>query len=407
MVLGQSRSVRVLSVAVAAAALALAGCSSGSSSSGNSITELDYYTDQAGSAAWKSVLDDCQQQTGITVNRQSLPTSQLLPRLLQSGPHNLPDLVFMDNPNLQQVASTGALTPLSDYGLTASGYYPSIAQAGTYQNQLYGLAPGVNGLALIYNKDLLAAAGVQPPATWDELKAAATKLTKGTQYGLAFSAVATEEGVWQYLPFFWSNGADLSKVDSPQAVAALQYLSGLVGDGSASKSVLTWNQNDVTDQFISGNAAMMINGSWNIPQLDSTASLHYGIVPIPVPQAGGKPVVALGGEVGAIPATGTSTQQNAAKVLSCILSDKTMLTWDKAHSYVPSRTSVATTFGQQNPEMQSFVNEVASARSRTAQLGQQYDKVSTALGTALQAAITGQQSAQQALTTAQQQAGTS
>ena len=407
MVLGQSRSVRALSVAVAAAALVLAGCSSGSGSSGNSITELDYYTDQAGSAAWKSVLDDCQQQTGITINRQSLPTSQLLPRLLQSGPHNLPDLVFMDNPNLQQVASTGALTPLSDYGLNPAGYYPGIVQAGTYQNQLYGLAPGVNGLALIYNKDLLAAAGIQPPTTWAELQAAATKLTKGTQYGLAFSAVATEEGVWQYLPFFWSNGADLSKVDSAQGVQALRYLSGLVGDGSAAKSVLTWNQNDVTDQFISGNAAMMINGSWNLPQLDSTKNLHYGVVPIPVPRAGGKPVVALGGEVGAIPATGSTTQQAAARVLSCILSDKTMLTWDKAHSYVPSKTSVASTFGQQNPEMQSFVDEVATARSRTAQLGQQYDKVSTALGTALQAAITGQQSAQQALSVAQQQAGTS
>jgi multiple sugar transport system substrate-binding protein len=411
MVLGQSRSTRGLrraGVAVAALALVLTGCSSGSSGgSGNSITELDYYSDQQGSAAWQQVLDGCQSSTGITIHRQSLPTDQLLPRVLQAGPHNLPDLVFADNPNLQQIAATGALTPLSDYGFSSAGYYPSIVQAGTFQGKIYGLAPGVNGLALIYNKDLLAAAGIQPPSTWDELKADATKLTKGSQYGLAFSAVATEEGVWQFLPFFWSNGADLSKVDSAPSVQALQYLTGLVTDGSTSKSVLTWNQNDVADQFVSGNAAMMINGSWNLARLDSTASLHYGVVPIPVPAAGDKPVVALGGEVGAIPATGNATQQAAAKVLGCILSDKTMLSWDKAHAYVPSKTSVATTFGQQNPEMSSFVAEVSTARARTAQLGQQYAKVSTALGTALQAAITGQQSAQQALSTAQQQAGTS
>ena len=361
-----------------------------------------------GCAAWLLVLDGCLQLTGITIHRQSLPTDQVLQRVLQAGPNSLPDLVLADNPSLQQIAATGALTPLTDYGFSASGYYPSIVQAGTYQNKLYGLAPGVNGLALIYNKDLLTAAGIsRPPTTWDELRADASKLTKGSQYGLAFSAVATEEGVWQFLPFFWSNGADLSTVDSAQGVQALRYVAGLVADGSASKSVLTWNQNDVADQFVSGNAAMMINGSWNLAKLDSTANLHYGIVPIPVPRAGGKPVVALGGEVGAIPATGAATQQAAAKVLTCILSDRTMQTWDKAHSYVPSKIAVATRFGQQNPEMSSFVSEVSTARSRTAQLGERYAKVSTALGTALQSALTGQQSPQQALTTAQQQAGSS
>ncbi|HEX3788731.1 MAG TPA: extracellular solute-binding protein [Pseudonocardiaceae bacterium] len=406
---GQRRSPRPrtlgLGVTAAVAALVLAACGSGSSSSsGSSITELDYYSDQQGSAAWQQVLDGCQQQTGVTVKRQSLPTDQLLPRLLQAGPHSLPDLAFTDNPTLQQVASTGALTPLTDYGFSAAGYAQSIVQAGTYQGKIYGLAPGVNGLALIYNKDLLTAAGIQPPTTWDELKADATKLTRGSQYGLAFSAVATEEGTWQFLPFFWSNGGDLSKLDSPQGVQALQYVSDLVSDGSTSKSVLTWNQNDVADQFVAGNAAMMINGSWNLARLDSTANLHYGVVPIPVPQAGKQPVVALGGEVGIIPATGDATQQAAAKVLSCILSDKTMSSWDKGHAYVPSKTSVATTFGQQNPEMQPFVSEVATARSRTAQLGDKYAKVSTALGAALQSALTGQQSPQQALTQAQQQA---
>jgi multiple sugar transport system substrate-binding protein len=316
----------------------------------------------------------------------------------------MPDLVFTDNPTLQEIASTGALTPLSNYGISTTGYYDSIVKAGTYQGQVYGLAPGVNGLALIYNKDMLTAAGVTPPTTWDELKAAATKLTKGSTYGLAFSAANSEEGTWQFLPFFWSNGADLSQVDSARAVQALSYVTGLVTDGSASKSVVNWNQNDVTDQFTSGNAAMMINGSWTLPTLDQASSLHYGVVPVPTPQAGGKPVVALGGEVGAIPATGASTQAAAGKVLSCILSENNMLSWDAGHDYIPSRQSTATVFGQRYPALQSFVNEVQTARSRTAQLGTKYPKVSTALATAIQSALTGQQSPQAALTQAQQSA---
>lgn len=372
----------------------------------SSITELDYYADEQGSAAWQKILDACATQTGIKVERQKVPTDQMLPKVLQgASSKTLPDLLFTDNPTLQQVAATGALTSLDTYGITTDGYYDSIVKAGTYQGKVYGVAPGVNGLALIYNKDLLTAAGVEPPKTWDELKAAAAKLTKDGKYGLAFSAIPSEEGTWQFLPFFWSNGAELSQLDSAQSVKALRFVTDLVTSGSASKSVVTWNQNDVADQFVAGNAAMMVNGSWNLARLDEQKALHYGVVPIPVPQAGAKPVVALGGEVGTVPVTGGPTQQAAGKVLSCILSEPTMLEWSKAHAYIPSKTATAAKFGADQPAMQAFVDEVGTARSRTAELGEKYPKVSQALADALQAALTGKQPADQALKAAQQASG--
>ena len=408
------RRALVLTASAASAAL-LAACSpspapSASNGAGataaTSITELDYYADEQGSAAWQKILDTCATQTGIKIERQKVPTSQMLPKVLQgASSKTLPNLLFTDNPTLQQVAATGALTPLTDYGITTDGYYPSIVKAGTYQDKLYGVAPGVNGLALIYNKDLLQAAGVEPPKTWDELKAAAAKLTKDGKYGLAFSAIPSEEGTWQFLPFFWSNGAELSQLDSPKSAQALQYVTDLVNSGSASKSVVTWNQNDVADQFVGGNAAMMINGSWNIARLDEQKSLHYGVVPIPVPQAGGKPVVALGGEVGVVPVTNGPGQQAAGKVLSCILSEPTMLEWSKAHAYIPSKTATAQKFGTEQPSMQAFVDEVGTARSRTAELGEKYPKVSQALADALQAALTGKTPVDQALKAAQQASG--
>ena len=382
------------------------GSGAGDGAAATSITELDYYADAQGSAAWQKILDTCAQQTGVQIQRQSIPTAQMLPKILQgASSKTLPHLMFTDNPTLQQVAATGALTPLSDYGISTDGYYPGIIKAGTYQDKVYGLAPGVNGLALIYHKDLLTAAGITPPTTWDELKAAATKLSKDGKYGLSFSAIPSEEGTWQFLPFFWSNGAELSKVDSPQAVQALKYVSELVTGGGASKSVLNWSQNDVADQFVAGNAAMMINGSWSLARLDEEKSLNYGVVPIPTPQAGGKPSVALGGEVGAIPISGDATQKAAGKVLSCILSEPTMLEWSKAHAYIPSKQDTAVKFGQQNPAMQAFVDEVATAKSRTADLGEKYSKVSQELATAIQSAITGQKSPEQALQQAQQASG--
>ncbi|AXB47957.1 sugar ABC transporter substrate-binding protein [Amycolatopsis albispora] len=391
-----------------ASALVLAGCGPGESGgqAAGEITALDYYADQQGSKAWQQVLDTCAAETGIKINRQTVPTDQMLPKILKdASSRTLPDLLFADNPSLQQIAATGALTPLTDYGISTDGYYPGIVKAGTYQDKVYGLAPGVNGLALIYNKDLVQQNGIEPPQTWEQLKAAAAALTKDGKYGLAFSALATEEGTWQFLPFFWSNGADLAQLDSPQAVEAMRFVSDLVTSGSASKSVLNWNQNDVADQFVTGNAAMMINGSWNLARLDETAGLNYGVVPIPTPRPGVAPAVALGGEVGAIPATGADRQQAAAKVLSCILSEPNMVAWDKAHAYVPSKVEVAKKFGQENPAMQPFVTEVETARSRTAELGERYSTVSQALGAALQSVLAGQQSPEDALRAAQERAG--
>ena len=64
---------------------------------------------------------------------------------------------------------TGALVSLSANGLSTTGLYPSIVAAGSYQGQTYGIAPGVNDLALYYNKDQFTAAGLTPPTTWADL----------------------------------------------------------------------------------------------------------------------------------------------------------------------------------------------------------------------------------------------
>ncbi|WP_220270070.1 sugar ABC transporter substrate-binding protein, partial [Marinitenerispora sediminis] len=391
--------------AAALLAALLAGCGSpgaGSDDPVTAITELDYYTDQQGSAAWDEILATCEERTGITVERQSIPPDQMLQQVLQQvGSRSLPDLLFVDNPQLQQIAETGALTPLGDYDIDTGGYYPGIVEAGSHDGELYGLAPGVNGLALFYDRALLDEAGIEPPATWEELRAAAVELSSADRYGLAFSAITAEEGTWQFLPFFWSNGAELTDLDSPEAVAALEYVSGLVADGAVSASVLEWNQNDVADQFASGNAAMMVNGSWNLARLREEPGLDYGVVPIPVPEAGADPVVALGGEVAAIPATGAGRQQAAARVLDCVLSDDVMSTWTAGHAYVPAREDLARRMAEEDAEMAPFVTQVATARSRTADLGGGYPAVSAALIDAVQRAITGEASAADALRAAQ------
>ncbi|WP_327313380.1 sugar ABC transporter substrate-binding protein [Streptomyces sp. NBC_01235] len=395
--------------ATVALTLVAAGCGGGTATGSatgkvTSITALDYYTDASEHAQWGERLTACGKTVGVTVEHRSVPGASLVPKVLQqASSRTLPDLLMLDNPDMQQIAQTGALAPLDQYGVDSSGFTPGILSAGTYQAKVYGLAPTVSTIALIYNKDMLAEAGVAVPRTWDELKAAAAELTRPGRYGMAVDANATFEGTWQFLPFLWSNGGDEKQLNTPQAAQALQLWADLVKSGSMSKSVLNWTQADVHDQFVAGKAAMMVNGPWRISALNKAENLHWGVAPIPVRRQGQTLLTPLGGEVWTVPQTASKArQEKAAQVLACLNDSSHMLALAKQNFTVPSRTTVAARYAEQVPSMAAFVKSVEEARARTGELGVKWPQAATGIYTAIQAALTGEQTPEEALEHAQQ-----
>lgn len=387
--------------------LVLAGCTGASGGSGGgggevtSLTVTDYYGDNDATVI-SEFLDRCGTEVGVDIERTMVPGGSLIQRVLQqASSRTLPDVLMLDNPDLAQIAETGALTPLSQFGLDADGYAEGVAAAGTHDGELYGLAPTVNTIALFYDVQALAEAGVTPPTTWDELRSAAATLTSGDRYGFAVDANATYEGTWQFLPFMWSNGGDETDIDTPETAEALQLWTDLLQDGSMSQSVVNWTQADVNDQFIAGRAAMMVNGPWQLPALNQSGR-EYGIVEIPVPEAGDTSVAPLGGEVWTVPQTGDEARQaKAAEVVACMNSDENQLAMAEQRFTIPGKTSVADEYAAASPDQETFVTMVAGARSRTAQLGAEWPTAATAIYTAVQAALTGTASPEEALESAQ------
>src|SRR3954453_19820031 len=209
----------VVAVAATLAPLSLAACgdngsSSSSSSSGggsgtvDSLSILDYYTDNPGKTQVDTMLKACATAAGVPkVNHTDVPGPTLIQKVLQqASSKTLPDVLMLDNPDIQQIAATGALASLADYGIKTDGYASGPVSAATYNGKLYGLQPAANTIAIFYNKDVLAKAGVTPPTTWAELKSTAKTWTVGEQYGFAFNATADYEGAWQFLPPMWTNG---------------------------------------------------------------------------------------------------------------------------------------------------------------------------------------------------------
>ncbi|MEW1722492.1 extracellular solute-binding protein [Streptomyces sp. NPDC093109] len=386
------------------AATSLAGCAR--EPDPGTVTVLNSATDTHEHDQQQKFFDRCAKPLGVRVRQTSVPADQVASKALRmASSHSLTDILELDGSELPQFADTGGLVPLRTAGVDTTGMSGGAVTMGSFRGTQYGIARSVNSLALIYNADLLREAGVEPPTTWDELKAAAKKLTQGKTFGMAFSATPDADGVYQFLPFFWSAGGDEARLDDGRGAPALQLWKDLVAAKSASSAVVTWNQQDVNDQFIAGRAAMMINGPWQVPVLSAHKDLNWEVAAVPVPEAGRPPVPPIGGTVMTLPRTGdTARQRTAAKILNCLNEQRNQVDWGESVYNVPTRTAAAAAYKAQNPKLGAFADEVATARSRTGRVGARWPVVSDALAGAFQSVLTGRATPEAALKRAQSRA---
>ncbi|NEA44051.1 extracellular solute-binding protein [Streptomyces sp. SID11385] len=396
--------VAVVLATALAATVALAGCSTGPDD--DTLTVLNSATDSHEHAQNQRFFDRCAKPLGVKVQQTSVPADQVSSKALRmASSHSLTDILELDGSEVPQFADTGGLVPLREAGVATDGLSDSAVTMGSFKGTQYGIARSVNSLALIYNVDLLKKAGVEPPRTWDELKATAKRLTRGRTYGMAFSATPDADGVYQFLPFFWTAGGNEAHLDDGKGAPALQLWKDLVTAKSASSAVVTWNQQDVNDQFLAGRAAMMINGPWQVPVLDAHKDLHWAVAQIPVPEAGQSAQPPIGGTVMTLPRTGhTDRQRTAAKILDCLNEQRNQIDWGESVNNVPTMRAAAEQYKKQNPKLAAFADEVATARSRTTRVGASWPVVSDALSGAFQSVLTGKSSPAAALKQAQSRA---
>ncbi len=195
----------------------------------------------------------------------------------------LPDLAMMDNPDMPYYMTIGLLEDISDMeeelGLKEL-YYPVLLDTVYDKGRLYGLPMNCNNTALIYRRDLLEEAGVEPPDDWETFAEAVKRLSTDGRYGFLMSAIAGEQGAFQILPWILSAGEDIQKIGGTETERAYDYLYGLIASGGMDADCINYSQVDVARKFVAGETAMMENGPWVLPVLDE-AGIDYGIVPLP------------------------------------------------------------------------------------------------------------------------------
>jgi multiple sugar transport system substrate-binding protein len=208
-----------------------------------------------------------------------------------------PDVFYVDASYFRQWAKLGVLANLnsfikSDPSFAASDFYPGLRKSFEVGKNTYGFPKDYSTLAQFDNVPMMAAAGVKSaPTSWSQFAADACKIRKyevklghKNVYG---AGLTNDQARWQ--PLLQSlgghvlNGAqNKAEIDNKAGVTAISDWAGLVHKGCAaepSQVGATWQG----QQFGEGDAAMVWEGPWAIPYLQSTyPNIHYKIVPLPV-----------------------------------------------------------------------------------------------------------------------------
>jgi multiple sugar transport system substrate-binding protein len=400
-----------------AAALALAvclltGCSNstgsgtadGGSAVGGDYQIWDPYPQFDDSSDWVKLLTKCGTDAGVTVERTGYDTTDLTNKaLLAAQQGNSPDVLIVDNPVVSTLADAGVLTTADELKVDTSAVEPNLLAAGQIGGKTYGIPIGANTLALYYNKKILDAASVDPATIkdWASLTSALEKVKASGKKGITFSAIGTEEGSFQFLPWFWGSGANLTQLDSAQGVASLELWNGWLKNGYAPNSVLNNTQTTSWQEFAAGDFAFSENGTWQLANAKKTG-FEYGIIPIPS-QAGGTAPAPTGGEFVTAPVQSeTGRYATTEKLIACLTSADNALTTDTTLSYIAATEAVQQKQVAANAELTVWVEAVKAAKGRTSDdLGTKYPKISQPLWTAFQAALSGSASPADALKTAQ------
>ncbi len=190
-------------------------------------------------------------------------------------------------------------------------HFPVIVENNTVDGKLVAMPWFIDAGLLYYRKDLLDAAGKQPPKTWEELSATAKELqdkgrTGGNDrmWGYVYQGKAYEGLTCNALEWIDSFGGGTIiaddgtiTVDNDKATAAISWARSTVGQ-IAPEGVLNYSEEEARGVFQSGNAVFMRNWpyAWALSQApDSPIKDKVGVVALPAGGEGGKHSGALGG----------------------------------------------------------------------------------------------------------------
>lgn len=211
-----------------------------------------------------------------------------------------PDIFRFHNTWLPEIKEVVAPLPQSIMAKSEfeKTFYPVQQKDLKVDNYYYGLPLEIDGLVLVYNKNLFSKAGIAAaPTTWDDITDMVPKLTvKDRQGQLITSGIAlgTSSNIEDFSDIFGlllvQNGGSITKLNSEEAAGALEIYRKFAEDPQGYWSDAMPNS---TTAFIQEKVAMIIVPSWEILTIKAAnPDLTIKVLPVPAVPGGSSSSIA-------------------------------------------------------------------------------------------------------------------
>ncbi len=298
----------------AAAGLVLAACSGGETTtdgstdagSGGETTAMTW-TMWIGSTedqdAWQAVADTvAAENPGISLTIQGAPWGDYWTKLTtQITSSDAPCVISIQS--LRAAQFTEGLVPLDDL-ISAAGLDLAEFDQGALNNlkvdgTQYALPYDTGPAVIFYNADMFDAAGLDTPAPgWSvaDFEAAAAALKDS---GVTAYANTAEDMFLEGIARSYNGSSPIAddgtvQADDPGFVETVDWVGGLVTQGFATQADGADGSAD-DNVFMTGGAAMLVNGPWAMIDLGSKVDFTMGVTTLPTGDGGGDTVSAGSG----------------------------------------------------------------------------------------------------------------
>jgi multiple sugar transport system substrate-binding protein len=363
----------------------------------------------------KAVAPMYTEKTGVKIEIVEAPYPELYSKLVNSFKANdsTYDLAMMDDPWMPKFGTDGSLSDLGALGIQQDSDIAQVVwDVGTWPpprgpvppsekdktKQLLGVTIVGNVEMFMFRKDL-----TDPPASYDDVLANAKAQNKPDFAGYLIRGKATNPVVADFLPILWSFGGDVFDdswnvvFDNEKSLAAVKFLvEDLKAVAQADPASTDAGDRDRLMAIGQGYQSSTWPGEINTAVLDPASSKVVGKVGfIPIPQGpSGKGVGMMGNWMLGVPKA-SKNQQAAADFVKWMLEKDTQKTYAE-NGGIPSRTSILkdSSLTEANPYFPVLADALTAPpnwRPRT----DQWNAVETIMGNHLNAALAGQETAQE------------
>lgn len=294
---GLTRRTFLQGLGAAGAALALSSCAG---RSGSGATEITFFQSKPEVVGYfdQLIAQFHDEQSAVRVRHDA--TSNLAGSFVREQPPDLGCLNY--NFEISRYVERGALSDLGDMpeaGRVLDELHPLVDVTATYPGRTSVIPYSLMAAAVLYNREIFAEQGVQPPTTWSEFLALCDTLTAAGVtpiYSTFRDPWTIAQGHFDYsvgglldtTEFFTElkeQGADVGP-GSPvsfqkqfrEPVARMERLVGYSNPDAASRGY-----GDGNVAFANGEAAMYLQGPWALTEIAKTnPDLDVGAFPLPM-----------------------------------------------------------------------------------------------------------------------------